>query len=64
MSVQANGRHMVVSIVFAVIGLFLLVTGGALFITRLPISGYGIWIFVWGLAWLVGASSRYMDAKG
>jgi hypothetical protein len=34
-----------------------------LFTTHLAIAGYGLWVFVWGLAFLVGALSRYTEAR-
>lgn len=58
MTARTNGS-LPLSIAFAVIGLILLAGGAALFVTHLAVAGYGIWIFVWGLAFLVGALSRY-----
>ena len=50
-------------IVLALIGLVLLVGGGVLFLSQLSFAGYGIWIFVWGLAFLLGALSRFTEAR-
>lgn len=59
-----HGATLWASIGFAAVGLILLVVGVALFASHLAIAGYGIWIFVWGLAFLVGAFSRYAEARG
>lgn len=52
------------TIAFAVIGVLLLVGGGVLVMSPTSFSGYGIWIFVWGLAFLIGALSRWGEARG
>ncbi len=59
-----NGSALFASIAFAVVGLLLLVGGGTLFLSPLSFAGYGIWIFVWGLAFLVGALSRLCERRG
>ncbi len=63
MITEVNGRTRFAGIAFAVIGLLLLVAGGTLFTSGLAVAGYGIWVFVWGLAFLVGAWSRYTELK-
>ncbi|MDI7276100.1 MAG: hypothetical protein QME94_08975 [Anaerolineae bacterium] len=62
-AVSANGRALFTSVAFAVIGLLMLISGAALFSSHLPVAGYGIWIFVWGLAFLVGAVARHAEAR-
>ena len=61
--VSTNGGTRVASYLLAIVGLFCLVAGGALFMSHLAIAGYGIWIFVWGLAFLIGALARYGEAR-
>lgn len=59
MYTRVNGVHLFATIAFALIGVFCVVGGILLFASHLAVAGYGIWIYVWGLAFLIGALSRY-----
>ncbi len=63
MTTQTREASTFAGTAFAVVGLFLLLAGGLLFTTRLAVAGYGLWIFVWGLAFLVGALVRYTERR-
>ncbi len=58
----ANGT-LLASVALTLVGLVLLGGGGVLFLSDTPVAGYGIWVFVWGLAFLLGALSRYSQAR-
>jgi len=58
----ANGGT-ILAIAFALTGLVLIAGGGALFLSETAAAGYGIWVFVWGLAFLLGALSRNGEAR-
>lgn len=60
---EANRGTPSAGIGLALVGLLLLVGGGILFLSQLSIAGYGIWILVWGLAFLIGALSRFSEAS-
>jgi len=63
MTAQVNRTSLFASAALALIGVVQLLAGAALFSTHLPIAGYGIWIFVWGLAFLIGALSRFTEGR-
>jgi len=55
---RSGERGLVRTVAFSLVALVLLVGGGALFLSSTPLAGYGIWAFVWGLAFLLGALGR------
>jgi hypothetical protein len=55
---RREGRGLVRTIAFSLIAVVLLAGGGALFLSDTAAAGYGIWVFVWGLAFLLGALAR------
>jgi len=63
MTTQTRQANTFAGIAFTAVGLFLLVAGWLLFTTRLAIAGYGLWLFVWGLAFLLGALTRYSERR-
>ncbi len=60
---EANGGIPFAGVALALVGLLLLAGGGALFLSQLSFAGYGIWILVWGLAFLIGALSRLVEVR-
>lgn len=63
MTTQVHNGTAFATVAMVIIGLLFLVGGGLLFNTHLGVAGYGIWIFVWGLAFLIGAMSRSSGSK-
>lgn len=59
----ANAKARLAGIAFSAIGALFVASGIALFTSHLPVAGYGIWVFVWGLAFLLGAVSRFAEAR-
>ncbi len=59
----ANGKARLAGIAFGAIGALFVASGIALFTSHLSVAGYGIWVFVWGLAFLLGAVSRFAEAR-